>query len=537
MKKIVVLSIIGLLLGCKNEGSKSETNLRDISEKSFRTFKVEDSKFINLDNFWAPFENQLSEFSPERYQRLEPLILNQDIPTIQKHIDNGKFNYETLVTFYLYRIKAFDRDNEKSLNSVISLNPNILDQAREMDKNRPSDLSNTSIYGMPILLKDNINAKGLVTTAGAVALMKNRTDDSFLSKQLKASGALILGKANLSEWAYFFCGDCPSGYSAVGGQTFNPYGRKSLDTGGSSSGSAVAVAANFCAAAIGSETSGSILSPSSQNGAVGLKPTVGTVSRSGIVPISSTLDTAGPISKYIIDNVLLYNAIIGYDSNDFKSKRVPNIDLEAIQTHHLKGKRFGAIQELMKDTLYATAIEILKSRGVEIVAVEPQKQDLPGFLRLLNLDMKTDLPLYFNKHANVNLPYEGVQSIIDFNEKDSVARAPYGQLLFRGIVADTASIQEFEDIKYTLKSNGRKYFDDVMMRYRLDGLLSINNYHASYAAVAEYPGLTVPMGLTEKGEPKGLTFIGKPFQESDLYTWGYVFEKFAKQRPEPFNYQ
>lgn len=536
MKKIIFFFLVSFIFGCKNDTQKPETELSDISEKSFRTFKVEDSKYINLESLWAPFDNQLSEFTLEKYEYLKPLILDQDIPTIQRHIALGKFSYQTLAAFYLLRIKKFDRNNPKSLNSVIALNPNILEEARQKDKNRPNDLPYNSIYGMPILLKDNINAANLVTTAGAVALLKNRTDDSFVSSQLKASGALILGKANLSEWAYFFCGDCPSGYSALGGQTFNPYGRKTIDTGGSSSGSAVAVAANFCAAAIGSETSGSILSPSSQNASVGLKPTIGNVSRTGIVPISSTLDTAGPISKYVIDNILLYNAIIGYDSNDFKSKNVPKIDIETIQNTPIKGKRFGVIQSLLKDTLYNNAVEILKANGAELVTVEPEDKELPQFIRLLNLDMKNDLPLYFKNHANINLPYEGVQSIIDFNTKDSIARAPYGQKLFEVIVADTATYPEFEAIKNILKTNGRAFFDSIMTIHNLDGIISINNYHAGYAAVAEYPALTVPMGLTSKGAPKGLTFITKPFQEDKLFAWGYAFEKSTKRRPSPTNY-
>ncbi|MGB2386316.1 MAG: amidase family protein, partial [Flavobacteriaceae bacterium] len=282
MKNIALFFLISVVFGCKNDSQKTENNLSDISEKSFRKFKVEDSNYIDLEELWAPFQDQLSSFSMEKYEALKPFIMNQDIPTLQRHIQNKILSYEALVTFYLYRINLLDRENKKSLNSVISLNSSIIEEARDKDKKRPKNLSVNSIYGMPILLKDNINAKGMVTTAGAAALMKNTTEDSFLSQQLKSSGALILGKANLSEWAYFFCGDCPSGYSAVGGQTFNPYGRKTLDTGGSSSGSAVAVAANFCAAAIGSETSGSILSPASQNAGVGLKPTIGTVSRSGI---------------------------------------------------------------------------------------------------------------------------------------------------------------------------------------------------------------------------------------------------------------
>ena len=226
-----------------------------------------------------------------------------------------------LTKFYLYRIRKFDRENELSLNSVISINPNVINQARKLDDMDDLDVDKMHpIFGMPILLKDNINVLGMATTAGAVALQNNKTEDAFTVKRLKEQGAIILGKSNLSEWAYFFCGDCPSGYSAIGGQTLNPYGRRIMDTGGSSSGSGVVVAANFCAAAVGSETSGSILSPSSQNSIVGLKPTIGLLSRSGIVPISSTLDTPGPMAKNVIDNAIVLDAMFGFDENDSKSK-------------------------------------------------------------------------------------------------------------------------------------------------------------------------------------------------------------------------
>ena len=308
-----------------------------------------------------------------------------------------------------------------------------------------------------------------------------------------------------------------------------------MDTGGSSSGSAVAVAANFCAAAIGSETSGSILSPASQNAGVGLKPTIGTVSRSGIVPISSTLDTAGPITKSIIDNVLVYNAIIGYDDKDFKSISTSKIDPKKVLNTSFKGKRFGAIKELLKDSLYSNSIELLEKHGAEIVTIEPENINLPDFLRLLNLDMKADLPLYFQNHANKKMTFNGVQSIIDYNILDSI-RAPYGQKLFQGIVEDSSTPEEFSTIKSTLKTNGKAYFDTMMKTHELDGVLSINNYHAGYAAVAEYPALTVPMGLNKENAPMGLTFITKPFQEVQLYQWGYHFEKVAKKRPLPNHY-
>ncbi|GAL66562.1 amidase family protein [Jejuia pallidilutea] len=303
-----------------------------ISTKDFREFKVLDSKYIDNEAMWQPFEKDLKDFTEEVYNNLKSFILEQDIPTIQQHILHQKLSYEDLVKFYLYRIRKYDRENELSLNSVISLNPNVIKEAKGFDKVKniyaqPNSKEKfmRSLYGMPILLKDNVNTKGMPTTAGAVALQHNATDDAFIVERLKEKGAIILGKANLSEWAYYFCGDCPSGYSAIGGQTLNPYGRRIMDTGGSSSGSGVAVAANFAVAAIGSETSGSILSPASQNSVVGLKPTIGLVSRSGIVPISSTLDTAGPMAKNVTDTAILLDAIFGYDKTDSKSINLSRI--------------------------------------------------------------------------------------------------------------------------------------------------------------------------------------------------------------------
>src|SRR5690606_7558497 len=275
MKSYQLLFALLFVFSCKNTTAKEtpntsnkekeittdKTDISAISTKDFREFKVLDSKFINLDDLWKPFEKDLQNFTEAQYNSLKPLILEQDIPTLQRHIQSGKLTYETLTKFYLYRIKLFDRDNELSLNSVISLNPKVIEQARQKDKEFKNKRLKHPIFGMPILLKDNINTADMPTTAGAVAFQNNQTDDAFIVKQLKDKGALILGKANLSEWAYFFCGECPSGYSAIGGQTLNPYGRRVIDTAGSRSGSGVSVAANFCAAAIGSETAGSILSP------------------------------------------------------------------------------------------------------------------------------------------------------------------------------------------------------------------------------------------------------------------------------------
>ncbi|MGB8706127.1 MAG: amidase family protein, partial [Gillisia sp.] len=373
----------------------------------------------------------------------------------------------------------------------------------------------------------------------AEALKNNQTqDDAFIVKQLKENGALILGKANLSEWAYFFCEDCPSGYSAMGGQTLNPYGRKILDTGGSSSGSAVGVAANFAPVAVGTETSGSILSPSSQNSLVGLKPTVGVLSRGGIVPISSTLDTPGPIAKTVLDDAILFSAMTGKDPKDAATAKNPSVNKDyysAIKNSSIKGKRFGAIKGLMKDSLYVRALQDLKDAGAQIVEFDADKIDLPNFTRLLNLDMKKDLPAYFKDYGAVN--YKSVNDVVKYNEQDSTSRAPYGQALLLGVVNDSADNATYKAIKDTLMQNGRKFFDVPMSKYSLDGILSINNYHAGFAAVAQYPAITVPMGYAENNAPEGLTFIGKPFQEQELLKWAYNYEKSSKRRKSPENYQ
>ncbi|TVZ59086.1 amidase [Flavobacteriaceae bacterium MAR_2010_105] len=550
MRFFLLFCITAFIYSCKgptnsnkNETTttvESETQIDSAAVKDFREFKVLDSKYIDVDMLWAPFNKDLETFSESQYNNLKPLILEQGIPTLQSHIHDGKFSYETLVKFYLYRIRAFDRENPLSLNSIIALNPNIITEAKQKDIEFRNKKMKHPIFGMPILLKDNINTSGMPTTAGAVALQNNNAKDAFIVKQLKDKGALILGKANLSEWAYFFCGDCPSGYSAIGGQTLNPYGRRIMDTGGSSSGSGVAVAANFCVAAVGSETSGSILSPSSQNSIVGLKPTIGLLSRSGIVPISSTLDTPGPMTKNVMDNAILLDAMFGEDKSDPKSIFAlweAGFYLEGLKQSSLKGKRFGAIKRLMEDSLYVNAVNVLKSQGAEIVEIEGESIELKDFRRLLNLDMKKDLPAYLSSAADTSVAVTSVQDVILFNEKDSVNMMPYGQRLFHGIVGDSASDTEFESIKAALKTAGRSFFDSPMKAHQLDGILSINNYHAGFAAVAEYPALTVPMGYDQEGKPKGLTFIAKPLQEKFLLQWAYNFEQASKLRRIPKDYE
>ena len=505
-------------------------------KKSRMQFKLLQSKYLDMNAIFKPFETDLEYFSEENYTALKPFILEQDIPTLQKNIKAGNISYEKLTLFYLYRIRKFESDSTKSLNSIISLNPNVLKEARAQDRNKKEN-TKYSIYGMPVLLKDNINTKDMPTTAGALVLADNTAiKDAFIVERLRKKGALILGKVNLSEWAYYFCVGCPLGYSAIGGQTLNPYSRGEFETGGSSAGSGVAVAANFAVAAVGTETSGSITSPSSLNSVVGLKPTIGVFSRTGIVPISSTLDTPGPMTKNIIDNAIFMNAMRGFDQTDAASKELAVDYFKNGFKQKLKGRRLGVIKSLLTDSIYLATVGKLKRAGAELIEITPPEVALNGFLTLLNIDMKNDLPKYLAADADKRIEVTSVKDIVAFNLKDSLLRAPYGQQLFEGIVEDTTTLAALEIIKTNLTNSGRKYFQ-ALKDDDLEAILSINNYHSGFAAVANYPTLTVPMGYKNSGEPISLTFIGTPLSERKLLEIGYAFEQLTKVRKMPKNYQ
>lgn len=547
MKQLLLLLSFAFLISCKetssNASTKEATQTLNDSTVQEREYAVLDSKVLDAEALWKSFDFEVKMFTETKYDQIKPFIFEKTIPEIQQAVAQGQLTYEELVLFYLSRIKKYDRNNDLSLNSIIALNPKVLDQARELDENRGDDLDPYSIYGMPILLKDNINAADMPTTAGAVVFEDNDTGDAFITQKLKEHGALILGKANLSEWAYFFCGDCPSGYSAVGGQTLNPYGRKIHDTGGSSSGSGVAMAANFAVAAVGSETSGSILSPSSSNSVVGLKPTIGLLSRGGIIPISSTLDTPGPMTRSVIDNAILLQAMTGLDEDDAAA-----VNLKAASTDYVNGlkdieasaylseKRLGYYTNY-DDTLYLKAVEALRKAGATLIPIERPEVDLPQFTRVLNLDMQKDLQAYIANYGSKNLAVKDLKGITGFNKKDSLIRMPYGQKLLYGVLADSASAEEFTAIKDTLERNGRRFFDEPMKDNDLDAVLSINNYMAGYAAVAKYPAITVPMGYQEDNRPMGLTFIAPTLSEARLLELAYAYEQISNMRKTPTDFE
>jgi amidase len=474
-------------------------------------YKRIQSLALDRDKIIETIKVQLEDFTAEKYEELYPLIYDRSIKDLQDFIAQGKLNYKLLTQWYLYRIAITETDKDHSVNAIISINPYAVSKAEYLDSGRED--KKHPVFGMPVLLKDNINTKDMPTTAGAMALQHNFTEsDAYIVENLKTNGAIILGKVNLSEWANFLCAGCPNGYSGIGGQTLNPYGRGKFDTGGSSSGSAASVAANYAVAAVGTETSGSILSPASQQSLVGLKPTVQKKHQEGIIPISSTLDTPGPISRNVNDNQILYSAMFDID--------MPKDD-KGFQKNEF---RLGAFKSLMADSLYKIAVEKLKKEGFQIIEVEPESMDFNGFLALLNGDMKRDLKSYLIKYTADSIAVKSVADVVKFNSSDSLTNIPYNQARLDGILEQDLNDQELDSIRQKLISSGKRYFDAVMDNNDLDVVLSINNYHAGQAAVAMYPAITVPMGFRETGEPSGLTFIAKSHQENKLFQLASCFE-------------
>ena len=550
MKKgLFVLFFIAIMFSCKQKAKmvipewvpydESEDIAENATHESLKMrYKRIQSQILDKNDLWKNVARQLNNFGEQDYHKLTPYVLEQNIPTIQSNIDAGYLTYETLTQWYLYRIVKYENDRDKMLNALIAINPNAVNDARERDRNKSN--KEHPIYGMPILVKDNINVEGMATTAGTHFLKDNMAPDAFIIERLKEKGAIIIGKTNLSEWANFLFLGGPNGYSALGGQTLNAYGRRVFDSGGSSSGSGVAMAANYATAAIGTETSGSILSPSSKSSLVGLKPTVGLLSRGGIIPLASTLDTPGPMTRSVIDNAILISAMIGQDSNDsatMANSSAPKNYLEGVETGTLQGVRFGVNKIFLADSLYRESVEKIVSMGGIAIEFEPIEIDFQGFGDLLGADMQIDLPKYLNSYASDNITLRTMSEILKYNREDSTARIPYGQAEFEEASMVDLSSKELANLRGRLNSQGVSFFETPMREHRLDFILSIDNRNAAYAAAARFPCIIVPMGYTQTGQPAGLTFIAKPFEEDKLLKVGYAFERATKARKIPQNYK
>jgi amidase len=484
---------------------------------------------------------------------------------LQAAMTQGKLTSRRITELYLARIQAIDRAGP-TLRSVLTVNPDALAIAAALDAERRQKGPRGVLHGIPILVKDNIDtADKMPTTAGSLALERNiAPKDSFVVERLRAAGAVILGKTNLSEWANFRSTSSVSGWSAMGGLTRNPY---VLDRSacGSSSGSGVAVAANLAAAAIGTETDGSIVCPSAVNGIVGVKPTVGLVSRAGIIPISHSQDTAGPMARTVADAAALLGALRGVDPRDEATRpSTPVLSRQGepatwLDGQGLRGARIGiARKELFgfsphADRLTAAALEVLKARGA--VLVDPVELPHYGSLgsdekELLLFEFKADLNRYL-EGAGPGAAVRSLQALIAFNDAQRAREMPhFGQELFleaqrRGPLTDTRYRQALSRLQTRSRGQG---LDAVLSRHRLDALVapttapawivdSVNGDHylgssSRIAAVSGYPSVTVPAGQVN-GLPVGISFIGKAWSEPRLLALAYDYEQATRHRRAP----
>ena len=465
---------------------------------------------------------------------------------LQALVAEGALSYEQITRYFIARIYTVETDDARYLNAVISLNPRAIDAAKlaDRERNEGKAVAQDSLFGLPILLKDNIGFESLPTTAGAAALAENFAADAFVTQRLKANGVVILGKANLSEWAYFFCTGCPSGYSALGGQTLNPYGRLKFTTGGSSAGSGAAIAGGFAVAAVGSETSGSILSPSSANSLVGLKPTTGSLSRSGVVPISSTLDTTGPMARTVRDTVALFNAMTGYDQADTAMPRLTEDLTLLVRDADLSGLRLGFPAALALEPLIVAAVAKLEAAGAIIVPVEFTPPDLEEEVQFMGAEMVRDLASYLQHYASPDVVIESLSDLQTFNLAAPDERSPYGQALVDQMVGfetffksdAQAGEGEIARLEQVVVGEVGGYLDGLFSLHNLDALVRINNSGASAGAFANYPALTIPAGYRETGQPVGVTFYAPSFQEQRLIDIGVKLEETGALRQAPRGY-
>lgn len=487
-------------------------------------------------------------------------VAEKSIAELQAELASGATTSEALVAAYIARIEAIDRTGP-TLRSVLALNPRAAEDARALDAERKAGKIRGALHGIPILLKDNIeSADPIATTAGSLALAANVGGrDAPLVARLRAAGAVILGKANLSEWANIRSSRSISGWSAVGGLTRNPH---ALDRNacGSSSGSGSAAAASLAAATIGTETDGSITCPASINGVVGIKPTVGLISRTHVVPISHTQDTAGPMTRSVADTALLLTIMAGSDPADPATKDADSRKADymaALDANALKGKRIGSLAFLKgyhdaTDASFARALDDMKAAGAEIVEIKKfDTLDKINDIELVILltELKAGLNAYLATTPKA-VTTRTLEDVIAFNKRTPAETALFGQDLFEQAqkskgLNDPAYRKALTAAK---RLAGKEGIDRLLKQYKVDALVAptggpawtidvVTGDHflgaaSTLPAVAGYPHITVPMGEAT-GLPLGISFIGPAWSEAKLLALAYAYEQRTKARKPP----
>ena len=463
---------------------------------------------------------------------------------LQDAMEEGSVTSRELVEMYLKRIALYDKTGP-ALNAVLEINPDALFLADALDHERRLSGPRGPLHGIPVLVKDNINTgDSMHTSAGSLALADSYAqEDAFVAKKLREAGAVILGKANMTEWANFMAFDMPAGYSSRGGQVLNPYGTTTFDPGGSSSGSAVAVAANLAAVSVGTETSGSIISPADSNSVVGIKPTVGLISRTGIIPISFTQDTAGPFGRTVEDAAILLGAMVGVDEKDPVTRtsegQAPTDYTPFLDANGLKGARIGvmrgwALEYLESEgqkTQYEKALKELEGLGATLVDI-----DLPNIeMHLLMHEFKAALNNYL-KTVAPHVPVKTLKDVIALNKKQGEACLKYEQGLlehsetFSGTLTEPEYLETRETIQRLSRTEG---IDKAMAEHNLDAWVYPSWSGSGIAAQAGYPSICVPAGFSDEGMPLGLTFSAQFYQEPTLIKLAYAYEQATHHRVKP----
>ena len=479
---------------------------------------------------------------------------------LQQGLNSGQLTARALAERYLARVEAIDK---RTINSLIEVNPDALAIAEQLDHERKAKGPRGPLHGIPVLIKDNIGTRDrMTTTAGSLALQGSVPPrDAFVAQKLRDAGAVILGKTNLSEWANFRSTHSTSGWSGRGGQTNNPYALN-RNPCGSSSGSGAAVSANLCAIAIGTETDGSIVCPANANGVVGIKPTVGLVSRGGIVPISHTQDTAGPMARTLADAAALLGALTGVDANDSataaSSGKAHSDYTRFLDAKGLRGARLGVVRKAFGfdpavDRIMEVALAEMKRQGATLV----DPADIPTWGKwhkqeneIMLYEFKADLNAYL-AGLGPQAPVHTLEEIIKFNEAHARQEMPYfGQELFvqaqaKGPLTSKEYLDALEQAQRLTRKEG---IDAIMDQHHLDALVaptggpawltdlvdgdSFGGGSSSAAAVAGYPDITVPAGFIF-GLPVGISFFGRAWSEPTLIRIAYAFEQSTKVRKPP----
>ncbi|KAF1030942.1 MAG: Glutamyl-tRNA(Gln) amidotransferase subunit A [Pseudomonas sp.] len=473
---------------------------------------------------------------------LPPDIEYAGVQALNEHMARpGGLTSQALVSYLQQRIKQIDQ-NGPALHSVIELNPQALEIARERDRERASGKIRGPLHGIPVLLKDNIETGDtLQTSAGAFGLVgAPACRDAFIVERLREQGAVILGKTNLSELAGFRGGDRPAGWSSRGGQTLNPH-RPGADVGGSSSGASAALAAGLAPLAVGTETNGSIVVPAALNGIVGLKPSVGLLSREGIIPASHRQDTPGPMARSVFDTALLLNAMAGRDPHDTASIGAPQgVDYTAgLVPGALQGKRIGYPALFIQDGTEVTVenspqftrtLELLKTQGAVLVPVTVRIADASRFDDLLLGDVKQELNNYLATRQG--LPAKSIAQLIAFNEQRD-GEGDHQPVL--KAINDASLSQEERDAQWgTFIEDFRGTVDEAVSEHSLDALVSdyeTNSYFA--VAAAGYPGISVPSGIDENALPTSAYFYGPRWSEATLLAVAYGYEQASRAIRKP----